>query len=245
MAATAQPRDSGGKEPQQPDAGWRTFWDHHADPGESFREEAEIYVRNLRRVASLDKTKDVLDFGCGFGFVAALVAPEVRTMFFWDSSPRMVEHARQPLALHANARYLELGPAVVADSLRMDLILVNSVLQYVATLEEAGAVLARLSGLLRPGGTIIASDIIPSQYSLARELLTTALRRPMFFLSRLSGTLTRYLSARRSLSLLRISRQDLEEIAAGNSLEVSFLETNLSHFPRRTTAIFRRPESAA
>jgi SAM-dependent methyltransferase len=211
-------------------------------PTSSFRKEAEIFVENLRKEVALDRQMDVIDFGCGYGFVAALLAPAVTSVTVCDMSPAMLAHARQTLGPHTNVRFTDAGDAAGLNECRgADLILVNSVLQYMPTVTEARAALTRLSASLKPGGRMIVSDVIPPGYSLSVELLALLIRHPNLVARRLSARTLPYLGKLSTLTLLRISRDDLESLADDNGLDMTLFDRNLTHFPRRTAAMFRRP----
>ena len=125
------------------------------------REEALEYVRRLASVVGLAADQVVLDFGGGLGFVAETLAPMVGAVWWWDPSPAMQAAALRRLAPVPNAR---LAPALAvtaapAAPLRFDLILVNSVVQYM-TARELGAWLGVWRRLLRPAGRIVLSDLV-------------------------------------------------------------------------------------
>ena len=58
-----------------------------------FREQADEYVRNLAGTGLLPSTGRVLDFGCGFGFVARGLSSRVGDLFLWDASENMRRRA--------------------------------------------------------------------------------------------------------------------------------------------------------
>ena len=102
-----------------------------SDNQQIFREQSDDYVRNLESAIELDQRARVLDFGCGFGFVAELLAPRVGELFLWDASANMRRRARVKVAGCRNIRFLDLSDTQASRrDLRFDLILVNSVVQY-------------------------------------------------------------------------------------------------------------------
>jgi SAM-dependent methyltransferase len=222
---------------------WREHWDAHPPPAASFAREAAVYVRRLRADFPLSPTLDVIDFGCGFGFVAEAVAPAVRTVAVWDRGAAMRQHARAILAPHANVRWLDLDALDErGDAPAADLILMNSVAQYMTHAELAGRLRA-LGGMLCPTGRLVVSDIIPPGRSLSWEGLVLALRHPGLVLDRWRVWGPDYLRKLQRLPLLRLSPEDLERLAAEAGLAVAVHRRNLSHFRGRLTAVFTRMES--
>lgn len=231
-----------GQQPNRSEpAGWRIYWDEQGSPADSFRVEGEIYARRLMAAIEIDASMDVLDYGCGFGFAAALIAPHVKTIRYYDNSPRMVEYCKARLAQLPNTMFCDLGSEDGFENCPpMDLILVNSVLQYVDSLGAALDLLGRLSKLMANGGLMVVSDVIPPSHSLAVEAIGVLFKHPSLFSDRIMNVARRYARARGSATLLRISRNDLEETARRNGMEVAFHEPNITHFPKRITAVCRK-----
>jgi cyclopropane fatty-acyl-phospholipid synthase-like methyltransferase len=208
-----------------------------------FREQAKEYAANLECAVALNRNAHVFDFGCGFGFVAEILMPKVGQVFLWDASANMRRRARRNLANHQNIRFLDLSdPQAIARELKFDLILVNSVVQYMA-LEQFAACLMMWRYMLAVGGHIVVSDLIPRDYNSISDLddlLKFSIRRNVFGSALLQGVrdLGRYWMMRRSCPLARIALEELNEISKAADLSVSCLRTNLTHFRRRLTAVF-------
>ncbi|MEU2567545.1 class I SAM-dependent methyltransferase [Streptomyces althioticus] len=99
-----------------------------------------------------ERPGDVLDLGCGTGSLSLLAAEQGHRVTGVDSSPAMVELARQKLA-GRHAVFLT-GDAArpPVDGERYDAVLVRHVLW---TLPEPDKVLRRWRDLLRPGGRLV------------------------------------------------------------------------------------------
>jgi len=119
--------------------GWSAFWNTYYQDGQAVRLEALEFVRQLENLLGITATMRVLDFGCGAGFVAEALAPKVRALYLWDVYPYQLNRARERLGRYENVAVLDLpAPANPRPPLRFDLILVNSVIQYMTASELQG-----------------------------------------------------------------------------------------------------------
>jgi len=224
---------------------WHAYWDR-LEEHVIFRVEAADYVTRLEAALGLDPGARVLDFGCGFGFIAELLAPRVAELFAFDASDHMQRRAQLRLAGHANVRVL--GPPGAAPwppGLRFDLILVNSVVQYMA-LDEFHRWLAQWRAMLAAGGHLVLSDLLTRNVDPLREvveLLVLSARRGclMRVVRKALGELRDYTRARRVRPLGRIAVGDLRERAGGLGLAVDFLPSNLTYRKARATAVLSIP----
>jgi SAM-dependent methyltransferase len=222
---------------------WDAYWEGLNDEQQLFREQSDEYFRNLDATFGRDPRARVLDFGCGFGFVAEILAPQVRELFLWDASANMRRHARLNVAGRQNIRFLDLtDPQSLPDKLEFELILVNSVVQYM-NLEEFSNWLSRWRNMLAPGGRIVVSDLIPPNYHALwdiADLLRFSARRGFFVnaVCQAMRDIWRYWGVRRVRPLARIGREDLSQRGKDAGLIVSYLPVNLTHFKKRLTAVF-------
>jgi SAM-dependent methyltransferase len=229
------------------DDGWSRYWESLGGTPRFFRAQAREYVRNLDSAVILDPRARVMDFGCGFGFVAELLAPRVGQLFLWDASANMRRHARINVSRHSNVRFVDLsGPHVIQPELVFDLVLVNSVAQYMAP-ERLSAWLYLWRNMLSPNGIIIVSDLIPPDSNAlldVMDLLKLSLSHDTVCSAVLQclRDLGRYWIMRRSCPLTRLNPQELAEMGKAAGLRVSCLRRNLTQFTRRYTAVFRAPK---
>lgn len=223
--------------------GWATYWEGLGGTQSFFREQAREYVANLECAVGLNPNARVLDFGCGFGFVAELLAPKVGQVFLWDTSSNMRRRARLKLACHKNIRFLDLSePQAIALDLKFDLIVVNSVVQYMS-LEQFAACLVMWRTMLAPRGRIVLSDLIPPDYNSVSDildLLKFSIRRNVFRSALLQAMrdLGRYWRMRHGCPLTRISVEDLTKLSKNANLSLSCLPSNLTYFRGRLTVAF-------
>ncbi|MEO5374529.1 MAG: methyltransferase domain-containing protein [Alphaproteobacteria bacterium] len=131
----------------------------------------EVAGRLARRLLALPlpPAPEVLEIGCGTGFLARAVLAE-RPVASWlatDIAPAMVAHCRA--ALGADARLLFAcmdGEAPAVGEGRFDLVCSSMAFQW---FEDLGGSLARLAGLLRPGGRLAFATLAVDTFREWRE----------------------------------------------------------------------------
>lgn len=235
-----------GTSASHPGDGWAAYWERLGGTESFFREQAKEYVVNLECALELNRNARVLDFGCGFGFVAEMLAPKVGEVFLWDVSVNMRRRARLNLADHQNIRFLDLSePQAIARELKFDLIVVNSVVQYMS-LDQFAAWLVMWRTMLAAGGRIVVSDLIPPEYQSMSDLvdlLKFSIRRDVLGSALLQAMrdMGRYWMMRRSCPLARTCMEDLGELSKAADLSVSCLPRNLTHFRGRLSAVLQTP----
>jgi SAM-dependent methyltransferase len=226
---------------------WESYWEELNDNQQLFREQSNEYFRNLDATLGLDPHAHVLDFGCGFGHVGELLAPRVGELFLWDASANMRRRARLNVADRQNIRFLDLSdPKSLRNEMQFELILVNSVVQYM-TLEEFSAWLLRWRNMLARAGRIVISDLIPPNYPAlwdVEDLLRFSARRGFLMRAvwQALNEIWRYWGVRRVRPLSRFGRGELNRQATRAGLTVNYLPTNLTHFKKRLTAVFTRTD---
>ena len=236
-------RGSGGPARPPLENHWDAYWSR-LEEHVIFRVEAADYVARLEAAVGFGTGTRVLDFGCGFGFVAELLAPRVAALFAFDASDHMRRRVQRRLAGYANARVLG-ALAGWPSALPFDLILVNSVVQYMAR-EEFHRWLDQWRPMLAPGGRLVLSDLLTDNVDPLREvvgMLALGARHGclMRVVRKALGELRHYARTRRVRPLFRIAIGELRERAGQLGLAVDILPTNLTYRNTRATAILSIP----
>lgn len=143
----------------------------------------------------------VLDYGCGDALEAARVAERVRRLYLYDAAPEV--RARLTRRFADNARIEVLDDSGLADQVlagAIDLMVVNSVLQYVPP-EGFAKLLATAKRLVKPEGRLVLADVIPPGDTLVAD--TTGLLRfawrEGFFVAAVLGLVATFFSDYRRL----------------------------------------------
>jgi len=119
--------------------------------------------QTVARLAAL-RPDDVLDIGCGTGLILTRLAPRCRSYVGTDFSTRVLAQLDTYLATRSDLRHVELRPgeahelASVADD-SIDLVVLNSVVQYFPHVDYLLQVLREAVRVTRHGGHIFIGDI--------------------------------------------------------------------------------------
>jgi SAM-dependent methyltransferase len=155
-----------------PPATWTEFFDgDHSIYVNARHLEAhyERQARDLLRLLEGRVRPRLLDFGCGDALASPALAAAGVQVSLYDAAPAVRERLARRYSGAAGITVLGEDPRADASAARVDVALVNSVLQYLdgATTE---AVVGRLAGLLAPGGELVLADVIPPGFGLVADL---------------------------------------------------------------------------
>jgi SAM-dependent methyltransferase len=219
---------------------WRSFWDNAHS----------IYVNDRHKDVHYRDIADaiagfvpgphtrVLDFGCGEALHADRVAEVAAEVMLCDSAPSV--RAAMAARFAGNSRIKVIAPEEVEElaDRSLDLIVANSVVQYL-TAAELQRLLALWQRLLAQDGVLIVADVIPPDVGAASDVvaLLRYAARHGFLVAALIGLARTAVSPYRKLrSQLGIAQYTEAEFAgklraAGYTAER--LAHNMEHNPAR------------
>jgi SAM-dependent methyltransferase len=221
---------------------WREYWDQDTPIYVSDRHKALHYRAIAADIASLIGSPDaaVLDYGCGEALSADRVASRCARLYLCDAAPLVRERLRERFG--QNPRIAVIAPegtGAIQDG-SLDLVVVNSLLQYLS-LEELRRLLATWREKLKPDGMLVLADVIPPDLSPvtdARALLSFAWRGG-FLIRALVGlvrtALSDYRRIRDELGLAQYSEADMHELLRDSGFSAERLPRNLGHNQARMT----------
>lgn len=234
--------------------GWDNFW---KDQKRSFYAVMKIstgyFTRQLLQKEYIKSGDTVLDFGCGPGFVADDL--ESKGVYFTglDINEFFIKECEKnhPWAnfIHITTD-IETNKAILKKALDplvdFNRILLLSVVQYLNSPEDLNRIMQLLVLYLQEDGQILIADVIDSKTSSVKDacaLFKFCLRKGKLgaftgFIAYLLFSDYRKLS--KSMQLLQISPQAMQEIAANNGLLCREVP-GLTVHPTRKNYLFYRP----
>jgi len=226
---------------------WRDYWNQDTPIYVSDRHKVLHYWLIANDIAALIPSPDavVLDHGCGEALSANRVAARCARLYLCDGAPvvrqRLKERFRNDL------RITVVAPEEV-DALpdaSLDLVVVNSLLQYLS-LEELRGLLQTWRSKLKPDGRLVLADVIPPDVSPltdARALLAFAWKGG--FVGKAVAGLVRtalsdYRKIRGELGLSHYGESEMIELLADMGYAAERRRPNLGHNQARMTFVARK-----
>ncbi len=227
-------------------ADWLAFWDKPHSIYVNARHKDVHYRLIAKEIAALVRSPAarVLDYGCGEALHADLVAAACGVLLLCDGAPSVRAGLATRFAGHGKIRVLAPDAAERLAPSALDLIVLHSVAQYLAT-AEFQALLATFRRLIAPGGVLLVSDIIPPQLSAAADV--TALLRfaaqNSFLLAAVGGLARTLFSDYRRLraryGLAHYGEADMLHMLAAAGFTAERAAKNLGHNQARMAFLAR------
>jgi len=145
---------------------WLEFWDSSHSIYVNARHRDVHYRAIAQELAALTPSPQacVLDYGCGEALHADVVATAAGELLLCEGAPRVRAGIAARFVKNPKIRVLAPDDVERLPERSLDLIVLHSVAQYL-TPDEAAALLARFHRLLKPGGTLVVSDVIAPDVS--------------------------------------------------------------------------------
>lgn len=226
---------------------WRDFWNQDTPIYANDRHRA-LHYRGiaddiLRLIPSPDAA--VLDHGCGEALDAGRVAAACRRLYLCDAAPLVRDRLTERFRDAANIEVL--APEGVGDlpDGSLDLVVANSLIQYLSR-PELDAALALWHAKLRPGGALVVADVIPPDVSPVTDALAL-LRfagRGGFLgaagLSLVRTAVSDYRTLRSRLGLSHYTETGMIGLLERAGFKAERRPENMGHNPARMTFVARR-----
>lgn len=149
---------------------WISFWDGAHAIYVSDRHKQLHYARlaaDLARFVPAPEAR-VLDYGCGEALSADILAAACGRLTLSDAAPGVREKLRQRFKGRANLEVASPEEIAALPDGSFDLIIANSLLQYLDRPTLDG-LLVQWRRLLAPGGRLLLADIIPPDVSAVQD----------------------------------------------------------------------------
>ena len=227
---------------------WREFWNGSHPIYVNARHQTLHYERIAKGICALlpHRNAIILDYGCGDTLATSSVTSQCGKLYLFDAAPNVEQRLRERFANTPNITVLSPDDLAALPPASLDLIIINSVLQYLSA-AEFEQLLRDCRQKLHLDGALILADIIPKDanaFDDIRALLCFAFYGGFFFAA-LRGLIATYFSDYRRLrtevGLTRYSQDDVCTLLAAQHFSCERLPTNLGH--NQTRMMFRaRPQ---
>jgi ubiquinone/menaquinone biosynthesis C-methylase UbiE len=184
-------------------------------------------------------TTKVLDYGCSHFDLGVALQGRCVQIDGYDIDSKILAFARERLPKQTNSRLYGTESPTLPESF-YDLIVVNSVLQYLTDSAELEQTLSLFKKLLRPdgGGKVVISDLIPKNYSASRDAfrsLYVATMHGMFW--SMLQHLYRAATKPSDFKLLAYAKEEVAAAAAKAGFATTFLRKNLTPSLQRYSCV--------
>ncbi|HEY8578820.1 MAG TPA: class I SAM-dependent methyltransferase [Beijerinckiaceae bacterium] len=219
---------------------WRDYWNGPHPIYVNARHRAlhfDLIARDIARLIPSPQAR-VLDYGCGEADTAPQLAARCGRLSLYDTA--------QAVRARLAARHRDDPKIVVLDEAGLDaleegsvdLVVVNSVLQYL-TESELVAILDFARDKLAPGGVLALGDVIPrdaSAVSDTKALLDFAWKGGFLaaaFVGLARTAFSDYRKLRETLGLTRYAEDEMLDLLRRNGFDAHRAERNIGHNQER------------
>jgi len=226
---------------------WLAFWDSPHSIYVNARHKDVHYGLIAKDIAALvpGPQARVLDYGCGEALHADLVAAAAGELFLCEAAPGVREGLVDRFAGQRNIHVLAPHEAARLAEHSLDLIVLHSVVQYL-TVGGASGLFALFHRLLKPGGMLVVSDIIPPNVPAVTDafaLLRFGAGNGFFFAAAwglIRTLLSNYWKLRSKLGLTRYANAAMIEKLDAAGFNAALAPANIGH-NRARNAFYARP----
>ena len=217
-----------------------------------------IYVSKLHRdrhfaviardIAGYVSSPDavVLDYACGEALSAGRVADACGLLYLAEPAPGVRGRLIARFAPNTKIRVRSLDDVRKMQDQSIDLVVMNSVAQYMTT-EELDAALINVRRILKPSGKLVLGDILQPHVGMGRDvtaLLSFGLRHGFLkdaLIGLVSTALSDYRHLRSRIGLQRYSENEITAKLKAAGFASQRANTNIGHNRWRMTFIARPP----
>ena len=203
----------------------------------------EVIARDIiGYIASKDAV--VLDYSCGEALSAARVADACGMLILAEPAPGVRGRLISRFAPNTKIRVRSLEDVRKMHERSLDLVIMNSVAQYM-TPAELDAALLNIRRLLKPGGRLVLGDILRPEVGMLSDvvaLLRFAGRHGFLrdaLIGLVSTALSDYRELRTKVGLTRYSEADMIAKLTAAGFAASRAHQNIGHNPWRQTFVAR------
>ncbi len=224
---------------------WDGFWKKSPDGFNDIMNESTIFVgEKLIEHHFINKTNQVLDFGCGPGFLIDCIKNDTKTVMGVDISETYIETCKEKFKDNPNLTFQHLSPyshtqvAEIISSQKIDTVIILSILQYYNSKDEVIDLILNLKKASKNQKfRCIIADLIPENHSFisdVKDLVFHAIKK------RYVGTLAKFIlytfnsdySKFKKSGMLQLDYDFFEKIAKENQIKIYKTEQVTLHSGR-------------
>jgi SAM-dependent methyltransferase len=223
---------------------WRDFWNQDTPIYVSERHKTLHYRMIARDIAAIVPSPEaaVLDYGCGEALAADRVAATCERLYLCDAAPLVRERLQERFGAEERIRVLAPEDVAGLPDASLDLIVANSLVQYLS-LDELRNLLRMARAKLKPTGRLALADVIPPEVSPltdAAALLSFAWRGGFLkdAIIGLARTVTSdYRTLREELGLAQYDEAEMLELLRDFGFVAERRPENIGHNQARMTFV--------
>jgi ubiquinone/menaquinone biosynthesis C-methylase UbiE len=223
---------------------WRDYWNKDTPIYVSERHKVLHYRLIANDIAGLIPSRDatVLDYGCGEALSARRVASSCARLYLCDAAPSVRERLKERFATEPRITVLAPEELEAIPDHSLDLVVANSLAQYLS-FDEFRALLTAWRAKLKPEGRLVLADVIPHEVSPltdATALLSFAwkggfVKDALIGLARTA--LSDYRKIRETLGLAQYGEAEMVELLRDAGFRAERRRPNLGHNQARMTFV--------
>ena len=226
---------------------WREFWNGEHSIYVNARHKALHYDRIARDLAAYipSPAASVLDYGCGEALSAASLAEKCGTLYLYDAAPSVQEKLRGRFASYRNIVVLSSNGLETIGEASLDLIIANSLLQYLQH-REFEDLLDIWHRKLKPDGRLVLADVLPPDLDALADVkaLLDFAWRGGFLIAAVGGLgktfFSDYRRLRNEVGLTRYAPEDMFTLLSAHGFTGEQSAQNVGHNQLRTTFTARK-----
>lgn len=226
-------------------SGWVNFWKDQKDSFyETMRINTVFFARQLEKLFHIKPSDQILDYGCGPGFLADAFGEKKISITGADINHFFIEQCKRN---HAGSLFIYISTdieetkRVFKEQLgakKFDFIILLSITQYFDNVTVLDGVVKMLLSYLGENGKMIIGDVSDENTSSYRDALSLLFQcikngKPLAFFKFIFYLLfSSYNKLSKKEKLLKLSAQSIGQLAADNSLNYKKVEGLTIHASR-------------
>lgn len=215
---------------------WISYWDSDHPIYVNARHFDVHYANIADDIIKLLPSKEAraLDYGCGEALHADRIAAQCATLYLCEAAPNVRVRLKERFGKIANIAVVMPEDVEAMEPQSLDLIVANSLLQYLKR-PELVKLLKTWRRLLSPGGALVLADVIgPKQSAIADALSLLRFAATNGFLTAafiglVKTTLSDYRKLRAELGLTTYSESEMLALLSEAGYDAARLRPNLGH----------------